>query len=72
MRRVARVDRPRPSSLRTYPSARAASRTRRLVSSVTRESSRNARDTVAWETPASRATSWLVTLEALTDSRVYA
>jgi len=38
-----------------------ARRTRSRVSGLTRGSSRRARETVGWETPARRATSWLVT-----------
>ena len=43
--------------------ALAASRTRRLVSSLTLGLSRSARETVGCDTPASRATSWLVTTD---------
>src|SRR5204862_401074 len=39
----------------------AAARTRSRVSGATRGSSRSARETVDWESPAARATSWLVT-----------
>src|SRR5690349_14755955 len=57
---VRRWTRLRPSALGVYPSRRAAASTRSRVSSATRASPRSARETVDCESPASRATSWLV------------
>jgi hypothetical protein len=56
------VDNARPMALGAYPSAFAASRTRTFVASDTRGWSLKARETVGCETPASLATSRLVTM----------
>src|SRR4051812_40639052 len=53
--------RPRANRLGRYPSSRAASRTRCLVEPSISALSFSARDTVCRDTPAERATSWIVT-----------
>jgi hypothetical protein len=61
---VLRVDSDRAESLGRYDSSAAAASTRCRVSGAVPGMLRSARDTVGWETPASRATSKLVTFFA--------